>query len=97
MKIKNVLHSKSLTPYLFLAPFFIIFSIFMLYPILNSLFLSFTSAQGNTYNFIGLSNFKRVLADKNFLEIYNECISYIGSTGPYYVIYRDCSCKYSQQ
>lgn len=66
MKIKNVLHSKSLTPYLFLAPFFIIFSIFMLYPILNSLFLSFTSAQGNTYNFIGLSNFKRVLADKIF-------------------------------
>ena len=62
MKIKNTLNSKKLTPYLFLAPFFIIFSIFMLYPILNSLFLSFTSEQG----FIGLGNFKRVLSDKIF-------------------------------
>lgn len=63
---KKKTKSFSLTPYLFLLPFIVIFAIFMIYPILNSLYLSFTSAQGNSMEWIGLENFQRVLSDEIF-------------------------------
>lgn len=57
---------KKATPYLFLAPFFIIFSIFMIYPIFNSLYLSFTSAQGIVQTWVGFENYINILTDKVF-------------------------------
>lgn len=53
-------------PYLFLAPFFIIFTIFVIYPIFNSLYLSFTETKGINNIFIGFNNYKDVLTDKVF-------------------------------
>lgn len=48
-------------PYLFLAPFFLIFFIFNLFPVLFSLFVSFTSWDGvNKVSFVGLKNFIRL-------------------------------------
>lgn len=61
-----MLSRKKLTPYLFLTPFLILFIVFVIYPIFNSLYLSFheTSAKNNV--FIGLTNYKNVLTDKVF-------------------------------
>lgn len=59
---------KAYMPYLFLAPFFIIFLIFMIYPILDSLYLSFTASEGSTSSWVGLENFKGVLTDKLFWQ-----------------------------
>lgn len=62
-------------PYLFIAPFFIIFILFMIYPILDSLFLSFTSAEGSTSSWVGLNNFKAVLTDRAFwLSLWNTMV-----------------------
>ncbi|UOF88713.1 sugar ABC transporter permease [Fodinisporobacter ferrooxydans] len=58
--------SKNMAPYVFLTPFVIVFVVFMVYPILDSLYLSFTSAQGSTSDWIGLANFKNVLTDGLF-------------------------------
>lgn len=53
--------------YFFVAPFVIIFCIFSVYPVLRTLYLSFTDLKvvGDP-NWIGLENYKRVVTDKFF-------------------------------
>jgi ABC-type sugar transport system permease subunit len=53
--------------YLFIAPFFILFAIFGLYPLLFSLCLSFVQWDGLTaWKWVGLSNFAVMLSDEIF-------------------------------
>ena len=55
--------------YVFIAPFFIIFLIFGLYPILYSFYLSFTNWDGfGTPTLIGLENYQRLLGDFFFYK-----------------------------
>ncbi|WP_261805889.1 carbohydrate ABC transporter permease [Lapidilactobacillus luobeiensis] len=66
--------------YYFLLPFFIIFLIFSLYPILYTIYLSFTDLAGwNTQsNFVGLKNYKSILQNQLFLKsIKNTVILWI--------------------
>jgi ABC-type sugar transport system permease subunit len=61
---------KNLTGYFFLAPFIIGFLVFGLYPVINTLALSFTDTtlmSGHSH-FIWLDNFKRLFADDVFLR-----------------------------
>ena len=55
--------------YLFIAPFIIAFLIFGLYPVYNTLYLSFTNTTLMTREaeFIGLANFERLFADDFFM------------------------------
>jgi ABC-type sugar transport system permease subunit len=61
---------KNSTGYLFLMPFIIGFLIFGLYPVINTLTLSFTDTtlMSGSSHFIGLNNFKRLFADDVFLR-----------------------------
>ncbi len=61
---------KNSTGYLFLAPFIIGFLIFGLYPVINTLTLSFTDTtlMSGSSHFIGINNFKRLFADEVFLR-----------------------------
>jgi multiple sugar transport system permease protein len=61
---------KSHYGYLFLAPFVIGFLIFGLYPVYNTLSLSFTdyTLMSREGNFIGLKNFERLFADDVFMK-----------------------------
>ncbi len=53
--------------YLFVAPFVIVFLIFSVYPVLRTLYLSFTNLKVmGDFKLIGLENYKRVLMDKFF-------------------------------
>lgn len=53
--------------YLFVLPFIIVFCIFSIYPVLRTLYLSFTSYKGfGDAVFVGLANYKRALTDKFF-------------------------------
>ncbi|WP_090418476.1 carbohydrate ABC transporter permease [Pseudobutyrivibrio sp. YE44] len=53
--------------YLFVLPFIIVFFIFNVYPVLRTLFLSFTEYKGyGDPAFIGIENYKRVVGDKFF-------------------------------
>jgi multiple sugar transport system permease protein len=56
--------------YLFIAPFVIAFLIFGLYPIYNTIALSFTDTtlMSKTSNFVGLKNFERLFADDVFMN-----------------------------
>lgn len=59
--------TRQLTPYLFTAPFLVLFSVFGLFPILKSLVLSLYATAGpNDQVFVGLGNFRFLLTDPDF-------------------------------
>lgn len=61
--------SKSRYGYFFIAPFFIVFAIFGLYPILYTIFLSFESWDGlGAVKSIGVKNYTRLLTDDVFYK-----------------------------
>jgi multiple sugar transport system permease protein len=68
-KGRDGLRRVSLTPYLFLLPALVLFLLFRVYPLVNGLWLSFTSARlGRAeYTFVGLSNYEKLLDDSRFL------------------------------
>lgn len=56
-------------PYLFISPFYILFLIFGVYPILFSFYLSFTEWKGlGPIKFVGLRNFELLFKDKVFWQ-----------------------------
>jgi ABC-type sugar transport system permease subunit len=61
---------RNYTGYMFLAPFIIGFLIFGLYPVINTIWLSFTNTTLMSKNsqFVGIDNFTRLFADKVFLR-----------------------------
>ncbi len=66
--VKNK-YKKNHFGYFFIAPFVIAFLIFGLYPVYNTLALSFTDStlMSKTSNFIGFTNFNRLFADNVFM------------------------------
>ena len=60
---------KVRSPYLFISPFYILFLIFGVYPILFSFYLSFTEWKGlGPIKFVALRNFELLLKDKVFWQ-----------------------------
>lgn len=56
-------------PYLFISPFYILFLIFGAYPILSSVYLSFTEWKGlGPIKFVGFRNFELLFKDKIFWQ-----------------------------
>lgn len=72
-KLKRGKFDKGYYGYLFIAPFFIIFVIFGLYPIVSTFITSFQKWDGlMPASGIGWTNFKRLVADKVFyLSVWN--------------------------
>ncbi|MFJ5623972.1 carbohydrate ABC transporter permease [Peribacillus loiseleuriae] len=70
--------------YLYIAPFFIIFAIIGLYPVLFSIYLAFQKWNGlSPMTFAGLANFKVVLTDPLFWKsVYNTIVMGIMGTAP---------------
>lgn len=73
--------NRNKMPYLYIAPFFISFAIFGLYPLLFSVQLSFSDYRiGRGGNWVGLLNFQRVLADPLFwTSLKNVIILWLGT------------------
>jgi len=68
------MNSKNKYGYLFISPFFIVFAIFGVYPILLSLYMSFTDYKGIgspfNANWVGLQQYARLLKDTYFLQAF---------------------------
>jgi len=56
---------RNWTPYLFVAPFFIVFTIFQLYPLLRSVVMSFQESVGYTgeWKWVGIENYVEIFTD----------------------------------
>ena len=64
-------------PYLFISPFFILFLLFQLIPVLWTFGISFTSWNGmKTPKFIGLDNYKILFQDYMFKETFTNTVIY---------------------
>jgi len=75
---------KNKSIYLFISPFYILFIIFGLFPIVFSLYLSLQSWDGlDTMKFVGLRNFSLLMTDGEFWQsVGNTFIIWIESTVP---------------
>lgn len=60
-RIKRILYSQNVAPYLFVLPFIISFSLFFLYPTIQTIVMSFHKVFSlNNMQFIGLRNYQRL-------------------------------------
>jgi raffinose/stachyose/melibiose transport system permease protein len=66
----------NLTVILFLAPAFVLFLLFLVYPIFRSVYYSLFNwnGLGPAIHFVGLNNFKQILTDQVFLKGVGNCI-----------------------
>ncbi|MDQ3863474.1 MAG: sugar ABC transporter permease [Actinomycetota bacterium] len=71
---------------LFISPGLAIYLVFMLYPFLNTIYLSFTNWNGATVtkDFVGLSNYARMLGDAAVLKAFSNNVIWviIGTISP---------------
>ena len=65
-----------LTIFLFLLPAFVIFLLFIIYPIFRAAYFSLFNwnGLGPATNFVGLNNFKQILTDKVFIKAVWHCL-----------------------
>lgn len=52
---------EGLRPYVFVGPALVILSVFLIYPVVNTILISFRDSQGNSY--VGLDNYRFVFTD----------------------------------
>ena len=64
------------TIFLFLAPSFILFLVFLVYPVIQSVHYSLFNwnGLGPAVHFIGLDNFKQILTDQIFMRAVEDCL-----------------------
>ena len=73
--------SRAITPYLFLAPFFIVYGIFLLYPVIDAFRLSFNEQIGiSTPTFVGLENYRALFEDERYLKALLNTTLYAGAS-----------------
>ena len=72
---KKPLVNRKTVPYIMIAPIVVIFTIFMVYPILRSLYLSFFELVSGSYVFVGVKNYIALFKDETFYKsLFNTVI-----------------------
>jgi len=75
--------NRSLPHYMMLAPFFVIFIAFFLYPILSGLYYSFFKWDAiNPAEFVGLGNYEKILGSRKFNLSISNLLLYVSITVP---------------
>lgn len=65
MNKKPLINQKTI-PYILIAPIVVIFALFMVYPIIRSLYLSFFELVSGSYEFVGFQNYVTLFKDETF-------------------------------
>jgi len=78
MKNSTLIRRERLILYLFILPALIGYIIFVAYPVVNNIKLSFTDWNGiaRTYNYIGFDNYKRLFADERIRGAFINTLKY---------------------
>lgn len=81
MKMKNF--EQKIFPYLLLLPTIAIFGVFLFYPAVNGLWISFTKWDGiNPQKFIGIKNYIDLLSDESFWSAFLNTVVFTVITVP---------------
>lgn len=79
--MKNL--EQKIFPYLLLLPTMLIFGLFLFYPALNGLWISFTKWDGvNPQEFIGAANYIKLISDKTFISSFSRTMLFTAITVP---------------
>jgi ABC-type sugar transport system permease subunit len=74
------LRQAKLAPYIFIAPFYLLFFVFFLFPSLAALVLSFYKWNGiGDPTWLGLRNFQRLFEDPDFWQAVGNTLIYVGA------------------
>lgn len=73
MKIKK----KNIIPWLFIAPALIFILCFSIYPLIETIYLSFMTTRRGDIVFAGIQNFKRLLSDQYFYTSLKNSLIYL--------------------
>ena len=73
-RLKSLLYSQKLAPYVFIAPFIIIFLAFFLYPIVSTVIMSFQSVVPGQTHFIGVDNYRKMWNSSFITALKNSAV-----------------------
>ena len=65
--INKFIYNKKAAPYVFILPFILVFLIFFISPMINTIIMSFQEILPGSRKFIGSQNYTKLLGDKVFL------------------------------
>jgi alpha-glucoside transport system permease protein len=68
-------YREGVRPYVFVGPALVILAVFLIYPVLNTILVSFKDSQGES--FVGLDNFKFVFTDPGMLRAIRNTFGWI--------------------
>ena len=78
--------NKKTAPYIFLLPMILLFGVFMVYPVIKSLALSFYDFEGGDYLFCGINNYVTMCKDPVFWKSLGNTFIYLAIQVPVMVI-----------
>ena len=67
---RNILRANAIRPWLFLGPALLFLGVYLVYPVFNSVLLSFLGASGQ--EFVGTANYDWLFADEKFRESFRN-------------------------
>ena len=73
--LKSLLYSPKIAPYVFIAPFVIVFLVFYVYPIISSFIMSFQNVVPGQTTFVGWKNYK-YLGNREFRKAVKNSLVY---------------------
>ncbi len=73
---------RNLTPYYFLSPFFLLFALFWIYPIVASFFLSFVNTRRRPWTFSWTFNWDRLIHDSFFWKALGNTLTILAVQVP---------------
>lgn len=78
MKLNTNKRKMIISSYLFIAPAMILFALFFYYPMLRAFFYSLTDYNAlSTMRWAGLSNYKRLFTDQDFIKAVTNTLKYL--------------------
>ncbi|WP_281889661.1 carbohydrate ABC transporter permease [Paenibacillus sp. YYML68] len=82
--LRSLKHKEALLAYLFLAPSLVLFTIFLFYPLVKSVYLSLhlTDPRGRIAAYAGLDNFKELFASDLFYQSLGVTLGFTALTVP---------------
>ena len=76
-KVKKFFYSQKAAPYVFVLPFIISFLLFWIYPLCSTITMSFQDIKPTGTEWVGISNFQKLLKDKIFHTAIKNSFQYM--------------------
>nr|WP_302599170.1 sugar ABC transporter permease [uncultured Cellulosilyticum sp.] len=76
-RVKKLIFSQKVAPYVFVVPFILSFAFFWIYPMFSTVTMSFQSILPGEVEWVGLSNYTKLLKDKTFHTAILNSVQYM--------------------